>query len=74
MQLPSDFFICAQGDAKDNYEIRIKDLADSQVDTEAFPDFANLKADDMMGRLAINPFCGLKDGYDTDKDAKSQVG
>jgi hypothetical protein len=44
------------------------------VDTEAFPDFANLKADDMMGRLAINPFCGLKDGYDTDKDAKSQVG
>lgn len=62
-----------QGDAKDNFEIRIEDLDDTQVDPTAFPNFAEMKAEDKMGRLAINPFCGLKNEYDTSKDVKKQV-
>lgn len=67
-----------QGDAKDNYEIRAKDLTADQVLAEVwtnngYDNFTAMMADDQVGRLELNPFCGLEGAYDTSKGAKEQV-
>eukprot|EP00967_Tisochrysis_lutea_P053639 scaffold66804_cov31-Tisochrysis_lutea.AAC.2 len=65
-------FTANEGDAKDNYEMEVSDLADDQFDLEHFSDPTNTKKDHQMGKLKINPFCGLKNGYDTSKGVKEQ--
>ena len=65
--------MCAQGDAKDNYETLAGSLTVEQMDPVAFPDWDELRKDENLGRLEINPFCGLKHGYDTSKGTGEQV-
>ena len=62
-----------QGDAKDNYEMVAGSLTVEQMDPVAFPNWEILRKDENLGRLEINPFCGLKHGYDTSKGTGDQV-
>ncbi|KAG2426149.1 hypothetical protein HXX76_013130 [Chlamydomonas incerta] len=62
----SYLFIANEGDSKAE-ALAAKDLTPAALDPAVFPDAAALLADAEVGRLAIDPLSGLKNGYDKTK-------
>eukprot|EP00955_Chlamydomonas_euryale_P087982 364341-Chlamydomonas_euryale.AAC.7 len=61
-----------EGDSKEE-ALRVNDIDASCFDATAFPDPAML-ADDMLGRLNMDPLNGLVNGYDTSLPFNEQCG